>query len=90
MSHLPGSSVGGGGCGGNGGSVCGGGGGSGGSGGSVVVGGGGGTILDHQVDTEISVIIHIHDHVSMRCYVEHVCVRRYVGYMIMLCNYVDI
>jgi hypothetical protein len=57
------------------------------------------TILDHQVDTEISVIIHIHDHVSMRCYVdqvnvrcyvEHVCVRRYVGYMIMLCNYVDI
>lgn len=57
------------------------------------------TILDHQVDTEISVIIDIHDHVSMycyvdqvnvRCYVEHVCVRRCVGYRIMLCNYVDI
>jgi hypothetical protein len=56
-------------------------------------------ILDHQVDTEISGIIHIHDHVNMRCYVdkvnvrcyvEHVCVRRNVGYMIMLCNYVDI
>jgi hypothetical protein len=28
--------------------------------------------------------------VNVRCYVEHVCVRRNVGYMIMLCNYVDI
>jgi len=35
------------------------------------------TILDHQVDTEMS-YIHIHDHVSMRCYVDQVNMRWYV------------